>query len=99
MANLISIKEQIVSNFGPEMILLFGSQAKGTATPRSDVDICVVANTPNKRMLLTEMYYQVLSDTPIDFLLYTPEEWEKYSVKPQSFAYKLKMEGICLYAR
>ena len=36
------IKEQIVSYYAPSKIILFGSQAKGTATKKSDIDLCIV---------------------------------------------------------
>lgn len=51
-----SIKEQIVSQYAPSKIVLFGSQAKRTATKKSDIDLCIVKDTDNKRDLLTDMY-------------------------------------------
>ncbi|MEG1721058.1 MAG: nucleotidyltransferase domain-containing protein, partial [Pseudoflavonifractor sp.] len=36
MSELERIKAQIIAQFNPLQILLFGSQAKGTATPKSD---------------------------------------------------------------
>ena len=86
MEELAAIQEQIVKLCSPQKILLFGSRAKGTATVKSDIDICVVASTKN-----TE------SKTPIDFLLYTPEEWDQCVSDYQSFAHKLDREGIVLY--
>ena len=60
----------------PEKILLFGSQAKGTATAKSDIDLCVIASTKDKRSLLTDLYCDTgIWIRMIDFLLYTPEEW------------------------
>ena len=35
---ILSVKEQIVSKYTPLKIILFGSQVKGTATKRSDID-------------------------------------------------------------
>lgn len=74
-----------------------GSQAKGTATAKSDIDLCVIASTKDKRSLLTDLYCDTESDTPIDFLLYTPEEWEHSVADSQSFANKLNREGVVLY--
>lgn len=76
-----------------------GSQAKGTATAKSDIDLCVIASTKDKRSLLTDLYCDTESDTPIDFLLYTPEEWEHSVADSQSFANKLNREGVVLYER
>lgn len=97
MEELQAIQEQIIQQCSPQKILLFGSRAKGTATANSDIDLCVVASTKNKRALLTDLYCDTESDTPIDFLLYTPEEWEQCVSDHQSFAYKLNREGIVLY--
>ncbi|MCK9479782.1 MAG: nucleotidyltransferase domain-containing protein [Firmicutes bacterium] len=91
------ITKQIISSYSPEKILLFGSQAKGISSPHSDIDLCVVATTSNKRKLLTEMYYSIESEKPIDILLYTPQEWDECIADKTSFAYKINHEGVRLY--
>lgn len=96
MEKLNAIREQVIRLCAPEKILLFGSQAKGTATAKSDIDLCVIASTKDKRSLLTDLY-DTESDTSIDFLLYTPEEWEHSVADSQSFANKLNREGVVLY--
>lgn len=93
------ITAQIIAQYTPDKILLFGSQAKGTARKNSDFDICVVAETPNKRKMLTDMYLSIESDTPIDFLLYTPSEWDQSVTDRCSFASKLNQEGVFLHVR
>lgn len=69
MEELQAIQEQIIHLCRPQKILLFGSQAKGTATSKSDIDLCVIASTENKRALLTDLYCDTESNIPIDFLL------------------------------
>ena len=96
---LNAIREQVIRLCAPEKILLFGSQTKGTATAKSDIDLCVIASTKDKRSLLTDLCCDTESDTPIDFLLYTPEEWEHSVADSQSFANKLNREGVVLYER
>lgn len=66
---------------------------------KSDIDVCVIASTKDKRSLLTNLCCDTESDTPIDFLLYTPEEWEHSVADSQSFANKLNREGVVLYER
>lgn len=95
--NLSHITQQIIASYNPQKILLFGSQAKGTATRNSDFDICIVADTDNKRNLLTELYLNIDSDKPIDFLLYTPAEWTECINDKFSFASKLNSEGVILH--
>ena len=93
------IVDQIREISQPSKVVLFGSQAKGTSTDKSDVDICVVADTENKRKVLTDIYYHVDYEKPIDFLLYTTEEWAECVIDPQSFAYNIDREGVILYGR
>ena len=70
MEKLNAIREQVIQLCDPQKILLFGSQAKGTATAKSDIDLCIIVSTNDKRSLLTDLYCDTESDTPIDFLLY-----------------------------
>lgn len=91
------ITKQIINQYNPKKILLFGSQAKGTATKNSDFDICIIADTDNKRNLLTDIYLTIDSDKPIDFLLYTSSEWSECIEDKSSFAFKLNSEGVILY--
>jgi predicted nucleotidyltransferase len=91
------IKTQFLSIYFPQKLFLFGSQANEKASITSDIDICVVMNTQDKRMLLTDMYMSIQSDKPFDLLLYTPDEWERCLEDKTSFAYKINKEGVRLY--
>ena len=97
MLDLQMLQKKIVEVCNPHMILLFGSQARGAARPDSDIDLCVVAPTSDKRKLLTELYISADFERPVDFLLYTPEEWASSVADSHSFAYKLHHEGVQLY--
>jgi predicted nucleotidyltransferase len=94
---IVNIKEQIVSQYSPSKVILFGSQAKGTATNKSDIDICIVKSTDKKRELLTDMYLNIDSDKPFDLLLYTEDEWNDCINDPTSFAYLVNQKGTILY--
>jgi len=91
------IKEQIVSLYNPSKIILFGSQAKGTATIKSDIDLCVVKDTENKRELLADMYLNIESSKPFDLLLYTEAEWNRCVNDTTSFAYLIDKKGTVIY--
>jgi predicted nucleotidyltransferase len=92
-----SIKEQIVSRYAPSKVVLFGSQARATATKRSDIDLCIVKNTDNKRELLTDMYLNIESSKPFDLILYTEAEWNQCVDDTTSFAYLINKKGIVIY--
>ncbi|VVB88902.1 Nucleotidyltransferase domain protein [uncultured archaeon] len=60
MAEITSIKKDFSFLFERKdvlAILLYGSTANGDETPRSDIDICIVApNCPERHDLLTEVF-------------------------------------------
>jgi predicted nucleotidyltransferase len=93
----VDIKEQIVSNYAPSKIIVFGSQAKGTATSRSDIDLCIIKSTDNKRKLLADMYLNLDSSKPFDIILYTEDEWSKCIDDSTSFAYLINKKGTVIY--
>jgi predicted nucleotidyltransferase len=91
------IVEQI-KKFNPENIVLFGS----FSTPRfrpgsSDIDLCIIMNFEDKSQTITELYYEIKAGLPIDFLLYTPEEWTQHVQDPCSFAYHIQRTGKSIY--
>lgn len=91
------IKSQIVAHYSPSKIFLFGSQAKGTARQKSDIDICIIKNTDNKRNLLADLYLNIDTSRPVDFVLYTEDEWEQCIKDSTSFAYQILKKGTVLY--
>jgi len=96
---LLEVKERLVNGFGPERIILFGSQARGTADDRSDVDILVVcAFEGNRRHLMLEMD-RALRGLRLarDILILTPEEYEQNRHIPGTIARPAWKEGRVLY--
>ncbi|MEL7597226.1 MAG: nucleotidyltransferase domain-containing protein [Clostridiaceae bacterium] len=92
-----NIKNQLVEKYFPLKVIIFGSQVKGTATRKSDIDLCIIKNTENKRGLLTDMYLNIESSVPIDILLYTELEWNDCIQDSTSFAYLINKKGVCIY--
>jgi len=96
---LLKVRERLVDGFAPSRIILFGSQARGTADDRSDVDILVVCTFKGKRRHLMLEMDRALSglDNAFDVLILTPEEFQRDSLIPGTvgrYAYK---EGKILY--
>ncbi len=77
-----------------ELVILFGSLARGDLHRGSDIDLIVVKET-EKRFLdrLDEFYYD--ASEPLDVLVYTPEEFE--SMKNRPFLRRAMEEGKVLY--
>lgn len=91
------VVKQIIEKFMPQKVILFGSHAKGTASTGSDIDLCIIADTQNKRKATAQLYYSIDCEIPIDFILYTPSEWEECIADKNSFAFKVLNEGVVLY--
>jgi predicted nucleotidyltransferase len=93
--------KRIVKRFRPEMIILFGSQARGDAGPDSDVDLLVVM-APNgaareQRLEIRGALHDI--PVPIDIIVTTPADfaWRKEVVG--TIEWPAAQEGKVLYAR
>ena len=82
-----------------QAIILFGSRAKGTEREESDIDICVIANTENKRRLAATLSAEIESELPIDIIVYTPNDWANCIADKTSFASKILREGRVIYGQ
>jgi hypothetical protein len=63
-----------------ERVILFGSRARHEANEHSDVDLIVVSSNFEGMDFfdrVAKMYDYWNSDLPVDFLCYTPEEFER----------------------
>jgi len=98
---LLKVKERLVDGFHPEKIILFGSQARGTADKRSDVDILVVCQIKGKRRhLMLEMDRALGSlDHAFDILILRPEEFQIDSLIAGTVGRYASQEGKVLYER
>ena len=93
------IRERLVARFKPRLIILFGSQARKTADPRSDVDILVVLPVGRKRRTLVEAMYEALSDLrlALDLVVLSPREFELGRQIPGTIARPAWLEGKVIY--
>ena len=83
-------------------IILFGSFAKGEQHKDSDLDLCVLVPEITYRRLDMEVDARCSIrrgfPLPFDLLLYTYDEFEKYSKSKSRIQYKIKNEGVVLSA-
>ncbi len=93
------IYRQIEERFHPQEVILFGSCARGAITNRSDVDICVIAETDNKRVLVQRILMEIEYERDLDVIVYTPVEWQKYVNDTSTFAYKIDTTGVKINGR
>ncbi len=92
---------RIVEQFHPEKIILFGSHARGTAGPDSDVDLLVVMRVQGSRRQKATEIDLSLSDRkiPLDLLVVTPEQFDRDRDMIGTVIRPAAHEGKVLYER
>jgi len=93
--------ERLVCAFAPECIMLFGSYAKGTVQPGSDVDLLIVADLDGDPMVHQRRARQLTADCfpPIDIIICTPEDVSEATIAKSPFLLSVLGSGITVYSR
>jgi len=79
---------------------LFGSYARGEASRNSDVDILFVVDDDLPHMHLIRTARKLMRDwhVPKDILVYRSDEFQDWQKVVGSLCYRVKTEGVRLYA-
>jgi uncharacterized protein len=93
--------ERLVRALAPTRIVLFGSYAKGTARPGSDVDLLVVAEAGAEPAKAIRRARQLVATSfpAVDVVLCTPEDAEHAATAASPFLQSILETGITVYAR
>jgi predicted nucleotidyltransferase len=94
--------ERLVAQFRPQRVILFGSQARGTADARSDVDLLVICPFDSKwesrHALMVAMYRALRGlEMATELVVLTPQEFERDRQIPGTVARPAWREGKVLY--
>ncbi|SPF48161.1 Nucleotidyltransferase domain protein [Candidatus Desulfosporosinus infrequens] len=90
------IKNQLIKMYNPLDIILFGSCAKGRVTRSSDVDICLILETNDKRKIVRDILCEVEYNVDLDVVIYTPQEWRNNKDDQATFAGIIQRTGVSL---
>jgi hypothetical protein len=95
---LKGFKQKMCQKYGIKEMILFGSQVTGEVDENSDIDLIVVGDefkdkSPLKRPF--NLYLEWTIDYPVDFLCYTPEEFEEKRKEISIVRHAIK-EGIVI---
>jgi len=100
-ARITEMVRRIVERFSPDKVILFGSYARGTAGPDSDVDLLVVMPVAGSKLDQTVDIRVALHGMGIakDVVVVTPEQFEAERDLVGTIVYPAVREGRVLYAR
>jgi uncharacterized protein len=100
---LHEVRTRLVRLLNPEDILLFGSFAKGTATPQSDVDIFVImpAGVHTEKGMVVQARRAIKDvlyarDLSFDILIKSSESFDRYKRYPGTIQYEAATHGISI---
>jgi predicted nucleotidyltransferase len=98
---LDEVVRRIVEVADPDRIILFGSAARGEMTPDSDIDLIVVKSDVEHRGRMAERIYRNLWGirVPVDVIVYTAEDIERFRDKVGTIVKPALREGREIYAR
>ncbi|OGG29896.1 hypothetical protein A2971_05165 [Candidatus Gottesmanbacteria bacterium RIFCSPLOWO2_01_FULL_46_21] len=93
------IVHEIVTKYQPEKIILFGSAVRGEQTPDSDIDLLIIKKTTDRPADRLYRVWHSLTDwdVPVDFSVYTPEEFRRAQQERSLFITDILHEGKTLY--
>lgn len=97
---IFAMAQRLVETFQPERIYLFGSFARGDATPDSDYDLMVVVpESPLPQYQRSQQAHRALADMPTakDVLVWTRNEFDRDVDLAASLPATIVREGILLY--
>lgn len=100
-ATIQEMVRRIVEQFHPDKVILFGSYARGTAGPDSDVDLLVVmpvkGSIREKRLEIRMALHAI--GMAKDVALFTPDQVVRYKDIVGTILYPAFREGKVLYER
>lgn len=99
-AILDEIVRRVVAVAAPEVIILFGSAARGDLGPNSDLDLLVIKRGTFHRRRLTAAIYRHLIGIgqAVDIVVVTPDDVERYRDSEALVIAPALREGRVIYA-
>ena len=101
---LVSITNAIRQVSNPRLVILFGSQARGTADQYSDIDLLIIGDRPmqkwSRRLEIGKIRRSLPPfKIPIDILFFTPQEVQKWRSTTNHIIREALQQGEILYER
>ena len=93
------ITQRILNVSQPEKIIMFGSYARGTSTPNSDLDLLVILKGVDKPRAESNRLRRALRGLliPIDIIVASPDQIDRYGDAPGMIYRTALKEGMVIY--
>ena len=109
---MYNVLERLVNSLkpsNPSKIILFGSRARGVATPDSDVDLMVILDDNDvaktyeerisKKLFISKLVREINYETALDILVYSKEELRLLKERGNSFLNAIEKNGKVIYEK
>jgi hypothetical protein len=100
-----SLRDAVLRQLTPLLVVLFGSQATGEASVDSDIDLLVVDDRSfsakrSRRKIIGSIRRSIPADRhPVDVLLFDPSELRRWRGTTNHVIARALKEGVVLYER
>jgi len=95
---IASCVRRVVAEYSPQRVVLFGSCARRTATPDSDVDLLVVMNHRESDARMAARIRAALHTSfPVDVLVRSPARLRQRLAMGDPFIKEILGKGVTLY--
>lgn len=90
---------RIIKGFNPERLILFGSEARGTSLPDSDIDLLVIMPFNGSPLKQATSIYRAIRDRtiPVDIVVRTPDDISWRTAEEDSFICEILREGKVIH--
>lgn len=96
----LALVERLHTVFDLQRVVWFGSRSQGTGGPDSDWDLLVVAPSSESAIARGFLAEKATAEVtvPKDFVVLTPNEYERFRAWHSSVAFQAELTGRVLYA-
>ena len=93
------IIDRIVEGYDPERIIIFGSYARGDASPGSDLDVLVIKETPERETSRRIALSRLIGPRRlgVDLIAKTPDEVRYMLDRRSLFMHTIMDEGVVVH--
>jgi predicted nucleotidyltransferase len=99
---IAEVTKRLVKAYKPLQIYLYGDYAWGTPNEESTFDVLIIVESSKERVIkrgYTAFEALLGLKIPKNVIVFTKEEFDKYTQDPSSSTYEIKTRGKVLYAR